>query len=130
MTTLHGKNAVVYLQGSGSVAEVITEAAEWQLSIDVETADDGAFGDTWVSMQKGRMSFSGSIAANFDTAANVLFDAVTATSSRKLYLYADRSSTSNYYYGTVFPKLSATVALGGVAKATVSFDGDGQLARN
>jgi len=56
-----GKNAVVYLQGSGSDAVVLTEAAEWHLSLDFELADDGAFGDTWLTQLKGRMRWSGSL---------------------------------------------------------------------
>lgn len=130
MATLHGRNAVVYLQGSGSDAIVLTEAAEWHISLDSELADDGAFGDTWLTQVKGRMSWNGSLNGNLDTAQSLVFDAATASSSRKIYLYPDRSSTGRYYYGTCYPKLTVDVTLTGVAKFSGSIEGDGQIALN
>lgn len=130
MATLHGRNAIVELQGSGSDAVVLTEAAEWQIQLDMELADDGAFGDTWVSQLKGRMKWSGSLGGNLDTAASTVFDAFSASSSRKLYLYPDRSVTGRYYYGTCFPKLSVNVALNAVTKFSGAIEGDGQIALN
>lgn len=130
MATLHGRNAVVYLQGSGSDAIVLTEAAEWHLSLDSELADDGAFGDSWLTQVKGRMSWNGSLNGNLDTSQSLVFDAATASSSRKIYLYPDRSSTSRYYYGTCYPKLTVDVTLTGVAKFSGSIEGDGQIALN
>ena len=129
MTTLFGRNAIVYLQGSGSAADLLSEAAEFHVSIDFESGDDGAFGDTWNTMLKGRMKWSGSLNGNLDTASNVAFDAATQTTSRKIYVYPDRSNMGAYYYGTAFPKLSVDVTLTAVAKFSASFEGDGQFAR-
>lgn len=130
MATLHGRNAVVYLQGSGAQAEVLSEAAEWHITLDFELGDDGAFGDTWVTQLKGRMRWTGSLSGNLDTAQALMFDAATATSSRKIYVYPDRSDTTKYYYGTCFPKLTADVTLTSVSKFSGSLEGDGQLALN
>lgn len=130
MATIFGRNAVVYLQGSPAVAEVLSEAAEFHISIDHETADDGAFGDTWTTKLGGRLSWSGSLNGNLDSASNLVFDAATQTTSRKIYVYPDRAVTTQYYYGTAFPKLTVDVTLTGVAKFSGSLDGDGQLAHN
>lgn len=130
MTTLFGRNAIVYLQGSGAQAELLSEAAEFHISLDFESGDDGAFGDTWVTQLKGRMRWSGTLNGNLDTAANVMFDAATQTSSRKFYAYPDRAVMGNYYYGTCYPKLSVDVTLSSVTKFSGSLEGDGQLARN
>lgn len=129
MATLFGRNAIVYLQGSGSAADLLSEASEFHISIDNETGDDGAFGDTWTTLLKGRMKWSGSLNGNLDTASNVAFDAATQTTSRKLYVYPDRTNMGAYYYGTCFPKLNVDVTLTAVAKFSASLDGDGQLAR-
>jgi hypothetical protein len=131
MATIHGKNAVVYLQGSGSDAIVLTEANEWQISIDSNTVEDNAFGDSWVTMLKGLLKASGSINGNYDTAqsGNSLWEAVVASTARKLYLYPDRATVTNYYYGTVYPKLSATMPIG-KGTFSMSFDVNGQLALN
>jgi hypothetical protein len=130
MATLFGRNAILYVQGSGSAAELVSEATEFHISIDFESGDDGAFGDSWVTQLKGRMKWSGSLNGNLDTGVNLLFDAATATASRKIYLYPDRANMAAYYYGTAFPKLSVDVTLTAVAKFSGSIDGDGQLARN
>lgn len=76
------------------------------------------------------MRWTGSLNGNLDTAASTVFDAFSASSSRKVYLYPDRSSTARYYYGTCFPKLSVDVTLTGVAKFSGALEGDGQIALN
>ena len=129
MATIHGKNAHVYLQGSGSDAVPIVEAGEFSLDIDFGLEMDAAFGDTWETNVKGLLKYTGAINGNFDTAQTTLFDALTATSARKMYVYPDRASTGRYYYGTVWPKLSTTVPMG-LAKFAVAVTGDGQLALN
>jgi len=128
MATLFGRNAIVYLQGSGSDAELLSEASEFHISLDFEEGDDGAFGDTWATSLKGRMKWSGSLNGNYDTAATLSWDAATATSSRKLYIYPDRATMTRYYYGTCFPKLSIDGTLTSVVKFSGSLGGDGQLA--
>lgn len=128
MATLFGRNAIVYLQGSGSEADLLSEASEFHISLDFESGDDGAFGDTWTTMLKGRMKWSGSLNGNYDTAATLAWDAATATASRKIYIYPDRAAMTRYYYGTGFPKLSIDGTLSGVVKFSGSMDGDGQLA--
>ena len=131
MATLHGKNAVVYLQGSGSAAVVIAESAEFNIDGDVDLEPDPAFGDTWETLLKGLMRFSGTISGNYDTAqaGNAVWQAFVATTSRKMYLYPDRSTTTQYYYGNVYPKLGVGVPIGR-ATFSLNISGDGQLAIN
>ena len=129
MATIHAKNAIVYLQGSGSEAVALTEAGDVSIDIDYDLEADAAFGDTWKTNLKGLIGWSGSIAGNFDTAQSLLFDAISQTSARKMYAYPDRSTTGRYYYGTVWPKLGTSLPIG-VGKFTSSFTGDGQLALN
>ena len=129
MATLHTKNAIVYLQGSGTEAQTLTEAGDFSIDIDYDLEVDSVFGDTWETKQKGFLRWSGSIGGNFDTAQSLLFDAISQTSARKMYVYPDRATTARYYYGTCWPKLGTTLPIG-VAKFTASLDGDGQLALN
>ena len=129
MATIHTKNAIVYLQGSGSEAVLLTEAGDVNIDIDYDLEADSAFGDTWETKLKGLLRWSGSIGGNFDTAQSLLFDAIGQSSARKMYVYPDRATSGRYYYGTVWPKLSATLPRG-VAKFATSFDGDSQLALN
>ena len=43
-------------------------------------------------------------------------------------MYPDRATATNYYYGSIWPKLSVALPIG-LAKATVAFQGEGQLAK-
>lgn len=131
MTTLFGRNATVYIQGSAATAQPLAEAVEWHITIDKELGDDGAFGDTWKTQLAGRHMWTGAIAANFDTASNLLWDAVTYdTNVRKIYLYPNASTPTVYYYGTCFVKMSADMPLTGVAKTPVTLEGSDALSRN
>ncbi len=130
MATLHGKNAIVYLQGSGAAAITLTEAADWTLDVDFATDQDNSYGDTWETHLQGLRNYKGTVAGNFDTAQSIIFDAITAVSTpRNLYLYPDRATSARYYYGTVWPKLSQTMPMA-TAKFSMAFIGDGVLALN
>src|SRR5205814_864790 len=102
---------MVYLQGSGANATKLGEAHKWTIKTDSNQSDDGSFGDTWETSLRGRLKWSGSVDLNLDSAETSPFDAATATSTRKLYLYPDSSAVTTYYYGTIWPNLSATVDL-------------------
>ena len=125
MPTIHGKNGQVYLQGAGTEAILISEAAEYSIDLDFELDPDPAMGDTWRTQNKGLAQWKGSLNGNLDTAATTVLDAFLATTPRKFYLYPDRAITANYYYGTIWPKFS----IKGGTKSNVgfsgSFDGDG-----
>ena len=129
MATISTRNAIVYLQGSGAVAVTLTEAKEVSIDLDRELIDDTCFGDLgWRTNMLGLDSWSGSITANFDTTQTLLLDSyidsATDQTPRALYVYPDRSASTKYYYGSIWPKLSIGLPLG-LATATLSFTGDG-----
>lgn len=121
---------MLYLQGSGANATKLGECRSWRIDIDRETDEDNAMGDTWKTAITGFLSWSVSIEGNLDTAETSPFDAATATATKKIYLYPVASSTTAYYYGTIWPKLSVEVGIGGVARFTLDGDGDADLAKN
>lgn len=131
MATLHGKNSIVYLQGSGADAVEISEATDFNIDADFDTDEDSALGDTWKTSVKGMSSWGGTLNGNYDTASTVAWDAFVATTARKIYLYPDRSSATQYYYGTCWPKLSVKPGdRAGRATYSGSVEGVGQLAYN
>lgn len=129
MATLHGKNAAVYLQGANAEAEVISEAAEWSIDLDFDLDPDFALGDVWETAVQGIKRWSGSLSGNFDNAAEVPYDAFDAAAVRKFYLYPDRGTTTQYYYGTCWAKLSVAGGGGGRATFTSAIQGDGEFAK-
>lgn len=133
MTTIAGAGGMVYLQGSGSTAVKIGEARTWRINLDAEYEDTTEFGDVldgaaWVTLEIAALRWHGLIEGNLDTGTVTPFDAVTARSPRKLYLYTGQVSLGNYYYGTIWPRLSVENPLRGPARFELDFDGNGQLA--
>ena len=130
IATLHFKNALFYLQGSVSEAVPISEAMEIGIDVDYDEDPDPAFGDTWETRLKGINRFNGTLGANYDTAqaGNALWEAATASTSRKMYLYPDRATMTNYYYGNIFPKLGIRGSISSKGASSSGYSGDGQLA--
>ena len=130
MATLHGRGGMVYLQGSGATATKLGQARTWSIDIDKDLAENNALGDSWVTQLAGLLKWKGKCDGNFDTAETSPFDAAAQTGTKKLYIYPDSTSTTTYYYGTVHPKLSVTGGFNEVTRFSLTFDGDGQLAKN
>lgn len=135
MATLHFLNAIMYLQGSGTEAIEISETNDISIDIDFDEDPDPAFGDVWESKLKGLLRFSGSMAGNYDTAqaGNALWHAVITSGQsahRKWYMYPTRATTTSYYYGNIFPKLSIRGGTGGKGAFSGAFSSAGQLAIN
>lgn len=135
MSTLHFKNAVVYLGASSAAAAVlITEARSFELSIDRALEEDMSFGDDWQTQLSGVLSWTGSFEVNYDTAQATVFAAASAAGQAgrvPWYGYPTSASATRYYYGFVYVKLNG---LGGgmtaVGRGTVDLTGDGQLSAN
>lgn len=129
MATLHGKNSVLYMGDGTNAAVKISETAEWSLDVDFDEDPDPALGDAWETRLKGLLRFSGAFSGNFDDAQDELWDAQLASTSAKFYLYPNASQTGRYYYGNIWPKVSIEGGVDGKETFSVSFSGDGQLAK-
>lgn len=127
MAAIHGKNAILYLQGSGAAAVPLVQAGDWQLNIDFDLPTDTAFGNLYETYLQGLLKGSGSIGGNMDTTQTTLFDAITAGAPVKFYIYPQSSVAANYYYGNMWPKLSTHVVINAVDKFTASFTTDGPV---
>ena len=130
MATLHGKGSVLYMSDGTAAAVKISEAAEWSIDVDFDESPDPALGDAWETRLKGLLRFAGAFSGNFDDAQDTLWDAAVATTSAKFYLYPDSATTTRYYYGNIWPKVSVDGSVTGKENFAVSFAGDGQLAKN
>jgi hypothetical protein len=128
--TLHGKDSALYMSPGTGEAVVISEAAEWTIDVDFDTDPDPALQDEWETRLKGLKRFSGSFSGNFDDAQDDLWDAAIANTVSKFYLYPDQGTTTRYYYGNIWPKVSVGGSVGGKETFSVDFEGDGQLAKN
>lgn len=131
MGTIHGKNSVLYMApDDASVAEQITEAAEFTIDTDRDLDPDPALGDEWETKLKGLKRFSGSFNGNFDDADTSPFDAATDDDDPvRFYLYPAAGTATRYYYGSIFPVVSISGGVGGRVTFAVTFEGNGELSK-
>lgn len=137
MATIHGRGGMVYLQGSGANATKLGECRSWRIDIDAEYEENTEFADPasaedapWVQKDVVALRWGGRVEGNLDTVETSPFDAVKARATKKLYLYPVASSTSRYYYGTIWPRLSVEVGVSGIARFDLEFDGNGEIGSN
>lgn len=129
-TTLHGKNAVIYMGDGAGAAVQIAEAADYTIDVDRDLDPDPALGDSWESKLKGLLRFNGSFNGNFDDAQDTIWDASVFDGSVPFYLYPTSAVATRYYYGNIFPVPSISGGTGARITFAVTFEGDGELAKN
>ena len=132
MATIHGKNGAAYLANGSGLAINITEAKGWTINLERDTAEDSAFGDSAKSFLQGMYTWTADIEVNHDTAQAVLYNSiVSATAALPIYLYPDRATTANYYYGSCWPTSgNDAVGIGDTAAGSLSVQGTGALSVN
>jgi hypothetical protein len=124
MAAIHGKNAYAYTSG-----KAIAGANAWSVSVTKDVVEATEFGDTWKAKVVGQKDGSGSLTAWQYQDRRELIDCVAAATGVSLYLYPDRSDTSNYIYGMVIFTTysgdgSTSSAVGGNADF-VTYDNNG-----
>lgn len=124
---IHGKNCIIYLQGSGSDAVELSRAADWSIDMDRDLDANPDLGDDWETAVKGLMRFSGAANGNYDTEDDLVMEAYLQSTSRKFYLYPERSVATKYYYGLVWPVPGIAGGTGSRATFSMAFQGDGDL---
>lgn len=126
-TRIHGRNGIVYLQGSAAEASLLSQAADWDLNVDHDIVNVGVMGDDWEYKLRGVSKWSGSVTGTLDTTAKIPWDASIANTSRKMYVYLDKNTPGAYYYGLVWPKVQIKGGIGSAVTFTCALDGDGPL---
>lgn len=130
MATFHGKNGMVYLEGTAAGAVKLIEARSWSIDIDRELDEDMSFGDDWKTQLSGVLSWTVEVEINASDSQVSPFEAATSMATKRVYIYPISGVTARYYYGFIWPKLSVSASTSGVARGTLKGDGDGQLAAN
>jgi hypothetical protein len=129
-TSIHGKNGIVYLQGAAGAAQPLSQSADWQIDLDYDLAENNVMGDVWKGNNRGLNNYKGQLSGNLDTTSRLLLDAYLQTTPRAFYIYPDRAQPLNYYYGTIWPKLTVKGGIKGNATFSGGFTGDGAFGVN
>lgn len=130
MSRIHGKGGVVYLSAGNTAAQLLSQAAEYDISADFDTVNVPVLGDTWDTMLQGLRKWSGTISGPFDSTQTLAWDAMSAANPSNLYIYPQASVPTAYYYGTVWPKLNIKGGVGGAVSFSSAFTGTGTLGKN
>lgn len=138
MGSIHGRGGQVILQGPGWGPSIVSEARAWKFEVDVDFIQTPTFASAWKSTIPTFFSWSGTVEANLDTAQDLLglvlstmiapTSGVAGFTHGTVYLYPDRTTTTRYYAGTCWFKLSADVRVQNVERCGVDLIGDGALA--
>jgi hypothetical protein len=117
ISRLHGRHAILYLQGSGNEAQPFSNAAEYGIDVDFDTVDVSVLGDDWASTIRGQAKWSGTFSGPYETGTSLAWDAMMADTERKFYLYPNKNTMAAYYYGSTW----ATCGIKGGVSAAVTF---------
>lgn len=127
MARLHGRNALLYIQGAGAEAVSFSNAADYAIDVNFATVDVSQLGDDWAQTIRGQAQFSGQFGGPVESTSRLAWDAMVATTARKFYLYPDKTALGGYYYGTCWVE----IGIKGGTSAAVTFvskmTGVGQL---
>lgn len=140
-TTIAGTKARVLFGDPVSAPTTVAQARSWKFDIDTDLIENtqgyGGVVTPWKEYIQGALSWTGTIEGNLDMTSNLLFAGVLWNTSPSipsvaapmpLVLYPDfLGSTSRYYYGLVWPKLSVEARLLNVIRFTMDFTGHGAL---
>lgn len=122
MARIHGRNGALYAAiTSGGTAEPIAFLDQWSLNFNVDFVDVTAFGDSTKVYVAGLPDTEGSFNGFYDTATAQLYTAATDGIARKVYLYPDRTSASQYWYGTALFDFSISVETNGAVGISGNF---------
>src|SRR5262245_5472079 len=113
---------------SGGTAEPVAFIRSWSLNAVSDTVDVTAFGDANKIYVAGLPDASGEFAFWYDDASVQTYTAATDGIARRLYLYP-QATTSQYFWGTIFPDFSVSAAVDGAIEGTASWNAASTIAK-
>jgi hypothetical protein len=124
MATVDGNDGVVKV-GSNTVAEV----TDFSITETVQTKDDTAMGDPWMTKKPGFKSWSGSLTCHWDDTDTTGQGAMTAGSEVTLNLYPEGDTTGDYQLtgSAIITSVGVTNNKDGIVSRSFSFEGNGAL---
>ena len=114
MGRIAGRNGRVYFDvAGGGAASPLPFIARWTLNQVTNKDDVTAMGDATKTYVAGLPDASGSFSGFYDDASAQTYTAAADGLARKFYLYPSTSSSTTYWFGTIFADFSADGAVDG-----------------
>lgn len=122
MPRIAGRNGALYANiTSGGTAEPIAWLNNWSLSFSTEKIDVTAFGDANKVTVSGLPDVQGTYAGFYDDATNQLYTAATDGVARRFYLYPNRATPGQYWFGTAIFDFDVDASVDGAVAISGSF---------
>jgi len=123
MAKLSGRNGGLYMNlTSAGTPEPVAFLNKWSVNFQTDKIDVTAFGDVTKTYVAGLPDFAGSYGGWYDNATAQMYVAATDGVARKFYLYPDRTTATQYWFGTAFFDFSIDVEVEGAVSITGSFN--------
>lgn len=123
MAKIAGRNAVIYLgQTTSAQASPLTYKNSWSISFESEKIDVTTFGDTTKTYVTGIADAMGELAGFYDDASAQSYTAAIDGLARKLYLYPNSNTASQYFFGTVFIDMSINGTVAGAVEVSAKWN--------
>jgi predicted secreted protein len=125
-----GRNAAIYVSTTTSAAaSPLTNQNSWSMSFEVEKIDVTSFGNTTKEYVAGIADASGEFSGFYDDASNQTLTAALDGLSRKLYLYPNSNTATQYFFGTIFPDMSINADVDGAVEVSASWSAASPIAK-
>lgn len=117
MARIHGRNGICYVGATEAAdASPVAFLSDWTISFTVDKQDVTAMGDTNKVYVAGLPDASGDFSGFYDDETNQTYTAATDGLPRKFYLYPSKSTSTQYFFGTVLADFEVSGGVGDSVK--------------
>ena len=122
MARLHGRFGRVYIAvASGAAASPIPYFNTWQINHTTDKTEVTAFEDTNKTYLAGLPDAAGTFAGFYDDATAQTYTAAVDGLARNFYLYPNRSTNTQYWFGTILPDFTVDGSVSDAVKVSVNW---------
>jgi hypothetical protein len=112
---------------SGGTPEPVAYLSAWTMQASADKVDVTAFGDVNKTYVAGLPDAQGTFAGFYDDATVQTYQAASDGIARKFYLYPNRNTPGQYWWGTIFPDFSAQGGVSDAVQVSASWNAAGPI---
>jgi hypothetical protein len=123
MARIHGRNGRLYAAiTSAGTAEPIAYLNAWSIDFSTDNAEVTAYGDTNKIYVAGLPDSAGDFGGWYDDATPQMYTAALDGLPRKMYIYPNLATTTQYWFGTALFSFSVSSGVGDAVSVSGSWN--------
>jgi hypothetical protein len=123
MARIHGRNGRLYAAiTSAGTAEPIAYLNAWSIDFSTDNAEVTAYGDTNKIYVAGLPDSAGDFGGWYDDATPQMYTAALDGLPRKMYIYPNLATTTQYWFGTALFSFSVASGVGDAVSVSGSWN--------